>query len=137
LIRHPNILPYLRSFVEGERLWTIVPPIREGSLKSIVQDRFPEGLPEEAVATILRDVVSALAYMHSCSYIHNDVRIHNIVLDSNGDVRLTGLHQMTQLETDGVPRNSTYGYMGDPEWMAPEVIVQVYLCKLRFTTITS
>lgn len=124
LVRHNAILPYLNSFEENERLWNVTSPVRAGTLRAMMRQNCPEGLPEPIVATILKEVVLAVEYLHGCNYIHNDIRADNILLDTNGDVKVTGLHQMSQLNSAGIPRKELYGFFGDPEWMAPETILQ-------------
>ncbi len=42
-----------------------------------------------------------------------------------GDVRVTGLHQLVDCVMAGVRRKRVYKFVGDPEWMAPEVLAQV------------
>ena len=45
-MQHPNVLPLLAAFVEGGRLWMVLPFYSAGSLLSIVQYRHPEVHPE-------------------------------------------------------------------------------------------
>jgi hypothetical protein len=52
-------------------------------------------------------------------------------MDWNGDVKLAGLHQMLQLMQNGTLKRSVFKFVGDPEWMAPEVLSQVYRKKWR------
>jgi serine/threonine protein kinase len=127
LVRHNAILPYLNSFVESERLWNVTSPVRAGTLRSLMRQNCAEGLPESVAATILKEVALALEYMHGCGFLHNDVRADNILLDTSGEVRVTGLHQMSQLGAAGGGGRraaGVFGFLGDPEWMSPETILQ-------------
>ncbi|KNE65004.1 STE/STE20/FRAY protein kinase [Allomyces macrogynus ATCC 38327] len=119
--RHPSLLPYFHSFVENERLWSVTLPMKAGSLRSILDEQFPLGFSETTVATILKYLLRALCYLHNQGLIHNDVRADNILLDFNGDVRVVGLHQVTNL-AEG--RAAAFDYVGNPEWMAPELFEQ-------------
>lgn len=92
----------------------------------MLTDFYPDGLANEhVIATILRDVCKALVYLHDNLYIHTNVRADNIMITSNGTVLLGGLHQMIETMSRGQWRRNVFRFVGDPEWMAPEVISQV------------
>lgn len=46
------------------------------------------------------------------------------MLDSDGSVKLCGLNQMLRRMANGKVQRSVYKFVGDPEWMAPEVLSQ-------------
>jgi serine/threonine-protein kinase OSR1/STK39 len=50
--------------------------------------RQPEGLQEAVVATIMREVLRALAYVHTHGSIHRDVKAGNVLVDGEGRVKL-------------------------------------------------
>lgn len=89
---------------------------------------FPEGLGEAAVASILKEVLKALVYIHENHCIHNDIRADNILIDSDGDIRLGGFRQTMDLQKYGHVQKATFNLVGDNiEWAAPEVMAQVYI----------
>eukprot|EP00834_Sanchytrium_tribonematis_P002290 NODE_67_length_25542_cov_1.476831.p11 type:complete len:258 gc:universal NODE_67_length_25542_cov_1.476831:11397-10624(-) len=114
-LRHPNILPYYKCFVENERLWIVTIPMRLGSCRHILNKEYKAGLPEVVVATILREILKALEYLHSDEICHNDLRCENILIDITGEVCLTGLHHM---------RKKCFDFVGEVEWASPEVLDQ-------------
>ncbi|KAI9331341.1 kinase-like domain-containing protein [Obelidium mucronatum] len=90
-----------------------------------MRDYFPNGFEDPVVATILREVLQAIAYMHENHMIHNDVRADNILLDTNGDVKVTGLRQMVSLMRDGGYIKDVFSILSDNiEWAAPEIMAQ-------------
>ncbi|RKO89393.1 kinase-like domain-containing protein [Blyttiomyces helicus] len=136
LCKHPNILPYWTTFVENERLWTVTMPMRAGSCRKIMKTSFPEGFTETIVATILKEVLRAIVYLHENHMIHNDIRADNILLDTNGEVRLTGLRQMSSLSQNGEYIESVFSRVGDNiEWAAPEVMAQVDIYSFGITAL--
>jgi serine/threonine protein kinase len=50
-----------------------------------------------------------------------------VIIDANGDIHLSGCHQLKSLEEHGQVKESIFGYYGEPEWMSPEIMSQV--CK--------
>ncbi|KAJ3031649.1 UNVERIFIED_CONTAM: hypothetical protein HDU68_001729 [Siphonaria sp. JEL0065] len=123
---HKNILPYHTSFIESERLWSVTPSIGTCSLRGLIRDYFPDGFQDDAViATILRELLEAIVYLHDNHMIHNDVRADNVLLDSKGGVKVTGLRQLVSLTQDGGYLKDVFSILSDNiEWAAPEIMAQ-------------
>lgn len=75
LIDHPNLLKSHCSFVNGEMLWVVMPYMSAGSCLQILQARYKEGFEEPVIATILREVLKALEYLHNDGHIHRDIKV--------------------------------------------------------------
>ncbi|KAJ3337687.1 hypothetical protein HDU93_000694 [Gonapodya sp. JEL0774] len=121
------VLPYHTSFVEHDRLWSVTHPIRGGSCKQIMREYFPDGFgfKESVVATIVKEVVKGIEYMHSNYVMHNDIRASSILLCHTGNVLLTGLHASLPLLQSGLLHRSLFVPVGDNhEHCAPEIIAQ-------------
>jgi Protein kinase domain len=125
MCRHANILPYFITFEENERLWSVTGPIY-GTCKSILNHLFKDGFNEVAATTILRETLKGVLYLHDNHMIHNDIKADNIVIDTHGETRLTGLRQLAHLAKNGGYMKSVFSLVGDNvEWAAPEVMAQV------------
>jgi len=126
LLKHKNLLPILCSFVSGCQLWTITPLARFGSASDLSR---PSGLSELALAFIVRDVLSALVYLHKRGIIHRSVRgSHILVTAPEGRCLLSGLKHSTSCMIDGKWQTAIHHYPSHPEpnlnWLAPEVLEQ-------------
>ncbi|KAG1267927.1 hypothetical protein G6F68_001532 [Rhizopus microsporus] len=108
LSKHPNVLPVFGSFVHGPKLYIVTPYMS------------PEGLDETTIATILKQVLEGLAYLHKNGHIHRDVKAGNILMDQNGTVLLADFGVASSLMETGVRKT----FVGTPCWMAPEVMEQ-------------
>jgi serine/threonine-protein kinase OSR1/STK39 len=99
---------------------------QEGTLRTVMKESFPDGLGEIAVASILKEVLKALVYIHENHYIHNDIRADNILIDSSGDIMLGGFRQTKSLQKCGQFHKSAFNLVGENiEWTAPEIMAQV------------
>ena len=88
LLSHRNVLRAHCSFTVGSHLWVVMPFMGAGSLHSILRHGFPGGLPEPCVAVVLAETLRALCYLHGRGRIHRDIKEVNILVDSDGAVKL-------------------------------------------------
>ncbi|KAH3690312.1 STE20-related kinase adapter protein alpha-like [Dreissena polymorpha] len=128
LLNHESILPYYTSFVHNNEVWTVMPLMAYGSCRDLMHAYFTSGLPEQAIAYILRDVISALEYIHSRGVIHRSVRASHVLISASGRVCLTGLRSACHLFEHGKWKRSMFVYPENPQkllcWLSPEILEQ-------------
>ncbi|KAF3456847.1 hypothetical protein FNV43_RR01501 [Rhamnella rubrinervis] len=135
LLSHPNILNAHCSFTVDRRLWVVMPFMSAGSLQSIITSSFPDGLSESCIAIVLKEILNALSYLHGQGHLHRDIKAGNILIDSNGSVKLADFGVSASIYESNSVRGwysssssfSSSSLMltdvaGTPYWMAPEVI---------------
>ena len=88
-----------------------------GSLADLLDTQV--AFPEEAIAYVTKEVLEALKYMHRHHQIHRDIKSVNIMLDTEGHVKLVDFGGAAVLTKEQSKRNSL---VGTPHWMAPELI---------------
>lgn len=116
-LRHENILEIFDYAAKPESEAYIVTEFIDGAtLKQVVTDR-PIVFPEIGAMVILQ-VGRALAHAHAGGILHRDVKPENIMVRSDGVVKLMdfGISHMVDLERLTV----TGQLLGSPAYMAPE-----------------
>lgn len=120
-LRHENILEIFDySGAEDAKAlgssYIVTEFIEGGTLKQVITAR-PIGFPEVGAMVVLQ-VCRALAHAHAAGILHRDVKPENIMIRSDGVVKLMdfGISHMVDLERLTV----TGQLLGSPAYMAPE-----------------
>lgn len=124
--RHGNLIEML-GFCEWERgygpLWILSNFVKGSQIGEFVRQEMPENAADRVgqICRMIGSVTDALAYVHSRGVIHRDIKPSNIMVETNGNVRLMdlGIARM-----NGGNQFSTMGFIGTPQYAAPEQIVR-------------
>ncbi|ANM61104.1 Protein kinase superfamily protein [Arabidopsis thaliana] len=125
LIDHPNLLKAHCSFIDSSSLWIVMPYMSGGSCFHLMKSVYPEGLEQPIIATLLREVLKALVYLHRQGHIHRDVKAGNILIHSKGVVKLGDFGVSACMFDSGERMQTRNTFVGTPCWMAPEVMQQL------------
>jgi predicted Ser/Thr protein kinase len=124
---HPGIVPiYEVGQHEGEHYFSM--GFVEG--QSLAQKVAGGPLPPREAAALTVKVAEAIAYAHRHGVIHRDLKPANILLDRDGNPRVTDFGLAKRIEGDsGLTQSGAI--MGTPSYMAPE---QAAGCRGAVTT---
>eukprot|EP01118_Nematostelium_gracile_P016092 TRINITY_DN6586_c0_g1_i1.p1 TRINITY_DN6586_c0_g1~~TRINITY_DN6586_c0_g1_i1.p1 ORF type:complete len:742 (-),score=243.03 TRINITY_DN6586_c0_g1_i1:39-2264(-) len=117
---HPNVVQYIESYLVGETIWVVMEFMGGGCLTEVLE-QFENGveMTELQIATVCKDTLSGLAYIHGLHRIHRDIKSDNLLLGEDGSVKLADFGYAAQLSKGKEIRNTI---VGTPYWMAPELI---------------
>ncbi|XP_053788531.1 serine/threonine-protein kinase PAK 3-like isoform X3 [Vidua chalybeata] len=113
---NPNLVNYLDSYLVDEQRWLVMEYMDGGTLSDVISKTY---LSEDEMATISRECLQGLEFLHSNLVIHRDVKSSNILLRTDGSVKLADSGLFAQLTPEQSRRSSVASTSG---WMAPEVV---------------
>jgi serine/threonine protein kinase len=76
-----SIVNYIECFLCDKELWIVMEYLDGGALTDVVLETI---LDENQMATVTRECLLALDYLHSHNIIHRDVKSDNVLVGMNG-----------------------------------------------------
>ncbi|XP_012259321.2 STE20-related kinase adapter protein alpha [Athalia rosae] len=127
-LQHPNILPYLATFVSGHNICVVSPLMGYGSCNDLINEYFQEGLPEIAIAYILRDTLQGLDYIHKRGFIHRAIKASHILISTSGQACLSGMRYACEIVSHGKWQKTIHSFpkstANNLKWLSPELLQQ-------------
>uniref|UniRef100_A0A803P0B2 Protein kinase domain-containing protein n=1 Tax=Cannabis sativa TaxID=3483 RepID=A0A803P0B2_CANSA len=118
LVRHPNIVELKEVMATKGKVYCVMEYVKGGELFAKV---LKGKLKEEIARKYFQQLVSAVDFCHSRGVSHRDLKPENLLLDENGDLKVSdfGLSALPeQLRNDGL----LHTQCGTPAYVAPEIL---------------
>uniref|UniRef100_A0A8C2AZM0 non-specific serine/threonine protein kinase n=1 Tax=Cyprinus carpio TaxID=7962 RepID=A0A8C2AZM0_CYPCA len=123
---HPNVVKFFGMFYKkdvknGDQLWLVLELCNGGSVTDLAKGMLKRGdrMEEPIIAYILHEALMGLQHLHINKTIHRDIKGNNILLTTEGGIKMVDFGVSAQLTNTRLRRNTS---VGTPFWMAPEVI---------------
>ncbi|KAL7535252.1 hypothetical protein ACHAWF_005111 [Thalassiosira exigua] len=128
-LKHKNIVRYLGA--EADRNNEVLNIFQEwapgGSVESLLRKHGPFPIP--VVKSYARQVLGGLEYLHSHGIIHRDIKGGNILVSSDGSIKLADFGASKRVEAFEESDEMELTMRGTPYFMAPEVFEERYGSK--------
>ncbi|XP_026336305.2 NUAK family SNF1-like kinase 2 [Ursus arctos] len=115
-LNHPHIIAIHEVFENSSKIVIVMEYASRGDLYDYISER--QRLSEQDARHFFRQIVSAVHYCHQNGVVHRDLKLENILLDANGNIKIAdfGLsnlyHQGKFLQT----------FCGSPLYASPEIV---------------
>ncbi|XP_003823000.3 NUAK family SNF1-like kinase 2 [Pan paniscus] len=115
-LNHPHIIAIHEVFENSSKIVIVMEYASRGDLYDYISER--QQLSEREARHFFRQIVSAVHYCHQNRVVHRDLKLENILLDANGNIKIAdfGLsnlyHQGKFLQT----------FCGSPLYASPEIV---------------
>ncbi|KRX68729.1 STE20-like serine/threonine-protein kinase, partial [Trichinella sp. T9] len=129
--RHKNVVGLYEVYFYEQCLWLMLEFCSGGAVDSIMVE-LEKPLNESQIRYICHEICEGLQFLHNCFVIHRDLKAGNVLLTSEGGVKLADFG-VSAKNKDAMQRRDSF--IGTPYWMAPEVMMcetfkeQPYSCK--------
>ncbi|CAI8507936.1 unnamed protein product [Hanseniaspora opuntiae] len=134
-LKHENIVEYLGYSNEDGFLNIFLEYVPGGSISQMLSSYGP--LEESLIRSFVKQILVGISYLHRKNVIHRDIKGANILIDTQGVVKITDFGISTKLSTkvrnqwmkknpdESEENERKASLQGSVYWMAPEVVKQV------------
>lgn len=119
---HKNIIGINKSYEWNEKgvdkFYLIMEWMDAGDLSTMLKT-IPGQFAEPVIVYIIKQILAALDHMHKNNQIHRDLKPLNVMLTTDGKIKLGDFGLAAQLVVDEYHQKDV---KGTPKWMAPEIL---------------
>uniref|UniRef100_A0A4W5PBJ8 LIM domain kinase 1 n=1 Tax=Hucho hucho TaxID=62062 RepID=A0A4W5PBJ8_9TELE len=130
-LEHPNVLKFIGVLYKDKRLNFIAEYIKGGTLREIIK-KMDTNYPWNQRVSFAKDIAAGMSYLHSMNMIHRDLNSYNCLVRENNSVVVADFGLARLMVEDKIQdksllqkkpdRRKRYTVVGNPYWMAPEMI---------------
>jgi serine/threonine protein kinase len=116
-INHPNCIRLFQSIETPKLMHMVMDCCSGGSLMAYIKEH--TRLAEKEASLFFSQIVCGVEYLHSCNIVHRDLKLENILLDSNRTAKLVDFGFSVVCNN---PQKRLKVFCGTPSYMAPELV---------------
>ena len=116
---HKNFIRIFHSFEYKDAFYLVMEWMDGGDLSTMLK-AIPAEITEPVIAYLIKQILLAIHNMHENSQIHRDLKPLNVMLSTQGDVKIGDFGLAAQLFQESYNSKEV---KGTPKWMAPEILL--------------
>ncbi|XP_016925999.3 serine/threonine-protein kinase PLK4 [Drosophila suzukii] len=120
-LKHPSVLQLYTFFQDSNYVYLVLELAHNGELHRYM-NHIARPFTETEAASILKQVVEGLLYLHSHNIMHRDISLSNLLLSKEMHVKIADFGLATQLKR---PDERHMTMCGTPNYISPEVVSRV------------
>ena len=117
-LNHPNITKILELFEDKEYILIIMEYINGGNLFSFLKKH--RKVSEKTAKLLYRQIILGIKYMHEQGIVHRDIKLENILIDLNNNIKICDFGIGRVLSS---PEQPLFDQCGTPMYIAPEILL--------------
>ncbi|CAK65757.1 unnamed protein product (macronuclear) [Paramecium tetraurelia] len=116
-LQNSNVVQFEHVFEDHENVYILLELCCNQTLNELIKRR--KRLTEIEVQCYVAQMINALKYLHNNNVIHRDLKLGNLFLNKNMELKLGDFGLATKLEFEGEKKRTI---CGTPNYIAPEVL---------------
>nr|CCC91708.1 putative protein kinase [Trypanosoma congolense IL3000] len=116
-MKHKHIVNFIRTFHDDWNVYILLEKCSNQTLMELLKRRQRFSVAETQYIAL--QSLSAIQYMHEQCVIHRDLKLGNIMMDANMNVKIGDFGLAAELQYDGERKRTI---CGTPNYIAPEII---------------
>lgn len=130
-VRHQNIVSMLDFGYNKDWAWIALELAENGELFDKIEPDL--GVDQDVAHFYFSQLINAIDFIHSQGVAHRDIKPENLVLDRNGNLKLTDFGLACVFKKKTGPKRRCNKSCGSPPYAAPEIVLDSYdpsLCDI-------
>ena len=122
ICQHPNICKLVDFFEDSKSMYVVLEHLKGGDMFEYLDKRDFQ-ITEERVIDLVSDIAIAVAFMHSYSVVHRDIKLQNVMMSDDTDKAIPKLVDFGFARIIG-PSDLLNEHYGSHGYTAPEILLK-------------